>query len=263
MLTNHNTPNSYQIIIVQPSSYINMFNSPININNHQSLFSVMTQQRLTSTDINRNSHICATSNNSTRYNLNTRKIGPSIQRQNKLGTSNTVNIQNNLKLQNPYYAAATFNAHPFNVNVCTSVSQNIPIVPVSPHPISNPSAINHTMESTTFAYDKFNRKHNLLTCQNTLNINNAQQICLKNNDLMTISRDAHSPQTSKSKQILDGINDNNDNHEMHHKNGPKCALCNKQFSRVSNLNAHLKSVHSRNRPFKCQFCHKGFSQKHR
>ena len=41
----------------------------------------------------------------------------------------------------------------------------------------------------------------------------------------------------------------------------KCDQCNKEFSKPSNLRAHIKHYHEKIRPFKCLTCEKGFIDK--
>ncbi|KAF5400243.1 Zinc finger and BTB domain-containing protein [Paragonimus heterotremus] len=39
-----------------------------------------------------------------------------------------------------------------------------------------------------------------------------------------------------------------------------CAFCNKVFTKICNLNTHIKTVHKGVKPFECTFCYKGFTR---
>ena len=118
MLINHNNPstipisnanpNSYQIIIIQslPSNLntLNTLNIPKYMNtlsmnhNNPSLFSLVTQQQSTSTDMSRNTNICAkTKNVELLSNLNT--LNDINRILNKVHDQNHLNYNHNIAIQ--------------------------------------------------------------------------------------------------------------------------------------------------------------------
>ena len=42
----------------------------------------------------------------------------------------------------------------------------------------------------------------------------------------------------------------------------KCEICGKKFGLKTNLNTHVKTVHEKQRNYKCKLCGKGFGFKH-
>jgi uncharacterized Zn-finger protein len=44
------------------------------------------------------------------------------------------------------------------------------------------------------------------------------------------------------------------------RDGPACPHCQKMYTRTANLNLHIRS-HTGEKPFVCEQCHKGFTQK--